>query len=219
MKRLSNFIFKDNFYYHDSTEFFGCVVIGKKTVIEKNCSIGKPHRNEVLKALLNKVEPAVQDENTVIGDDCYIEEGTIISAGVTLGKNIVCSAFSTIGQNSFIGDNSKIHYRAQIFRGVRIGLNSRIGGFICNDSVIGDNCSIYGKLVHKYRKHGGEEADKQTYGSPKFGNNVIAGFNSTVIGGIKINDNVYIAAGAIVTINVPSNSIVKNVNEISEWEY
>ncbi len=218
MNHLNKYIYKDNFYYHSSTEFFGSVVIGKKTVIEKNCSIGKPHRNDILNSLLNKIETPMQEENTVIGDDCYIEEGTIISSGVILGNNIVCSEYSTIGQNSLIGNNSKLHYKAQIFKGVKIGSNSRIGGFICNDSVIGDNCSVYGKLVHKYKKHEGEEIDSQVNGSPKIGNNVIIGFNSTVIGGVKIADNVYIAAGAIVTINIPANSIVKNVNEISEWK-
>ncbi len=43
---------------------------------------------------------------------------------------------------------------------------------------------------------------------PIIGNNVYIAANSTVIGGIKIGDNVIIGAGSVVTKDVPSNSVV-----------
>jgi len=215
--KLSNYIIKDNYCFHNTTEFYGIVDVGKNTIIEKNCSIGKPCREDITRYLFYKESFVDSSRITIIGEGCYIEEGAIISEGVKIGFNVICSEYTTVGQNSIINGNTKIHYRAQIFKRVIIGANSRIGGFICNDSKIGDNCSIYGFLVHKYRQHCGEECDKISIGSPKIGNNVIVGFNSTIIGGVNIEDNVYIAAGAIVTKNVPSNSIVKNTNQISKW--
>jgi len=213
----SNYIFKDDYCYHRTTEFYGEVEIGKNTIIEKNCSIGKPLREDISRYLIDEVNFSDSSRKTIIGDGCYIEEGVIISEGVEIGCNVICSEYIVIGQDSLISCNTKIHYRAQIFKRVKIGINSRIGGFICNDSEIGDNCSVYGTLVHKYRQHGGEKCDNHSIGAPKIGNNVIVGFNSTIIGGVNIGDNVYIAAGAIVTKSVLSNSIVKNTNQISKW--
>ena len=45
-------------------------------------------------------------------------------------------------------------------------------------------------------------------GVPKIGNNVTLGAHSLIIGKIEIGDDVEIGAGAIVTHNVPSNSVV-----------
>lgn len=41
-----------------------------------------------------------------------------------------------------------------------------------------------------------------------FGNKVWIGVNSTIVGNIKIGDNVLIAPNSFVNCNVPSNSIV-----------
>lgn len=45
-------------------------------------------------------------------------------------------------------------------------------------------------------------------GSPKIGNNVYIGINSTVVGNITIGDDVLIAANSFVNFDVPSHSIV-----------
>ena len=42
----------------------------------------------------------------------------------------------------------------------------------------------------------------------KIGNNVFIGFNSTILPGVTIGDNVVIGAGSIVTKDIPSNSVV-----------
>ncbi len=42
----------------------------------------------------------------------------------------------------------------------------------------------------------------------KIGNNVFIGCNVTILPGVKINDNVIIAAGSVVTKDVPSNSVI-----------
>ena len=47
------------------------------------------------------------------------------------------------------------------------------------------------------------------------GNNCLIGAGAIICGRITIGDDVVIAAGAIVTKDVPDRSIVKNTNEIS----
>ena len=48
----------------------------------------------------------------------------------------------------------------------------------------------------------------------KIGNNCILGINSTILGAVEIGDNVIIGANALVTKDIPANSIVTGVNQI-----
>ncbi|PJG83633.1 sugar O-acetyltransferase [Caviibacterium pharyngocola] len=81
------------------------------------------------------------------------------------------------------------------------------GGVKIGDDVLfGPNVSLYTvnhPLDVELRNTGVE------YGKPiLIGNNVWIGGSSVILGGVTIGDNVVIAAGAVVTKNIPANSLV-----------
>lgn len=91
-----------------------------------------------------------------------------------------------------------------------------IGVIIGPTAVIGDNCRIYPHAVVGARIVGDRElreSGKQRRHA-KIGNNCMLGVGCTIIGRVEIGDNVIVAARAIVTKDVPPNSVVKNVNEV-----
>lgn len=51
---------------------------------------------------------------------------------------------------------------------------------------------------------------------PVLGNNVMIYPNATIVGGVKIGDNVVIGAGSFVNFDVPENSVVKSIQSIYE---
>lgn len=53
--------------------------------------------------------------------------------------------------------------------------------------------------------------DADCFGEIKIGNNVNIGMNVIILPGVKIGDNCVIGAGAVVTRNVPSNTIVAGI--------
>lgn len=73
-----------------------------------------------------------------------IEQPSFIAETTTYGKDIYVGAFSYIGSNVKIGDNSKIFPNAYIGDNVVIGSNTIIfpGAKIYSDCVIGNNCVI-----------------------------------------------------------------------------
>lgn len=91
------------------------------------------------------------------------------------------------------------------------------GILIGKTTIIGDNCKIYPNVLLVASIIGDRELREQgeKRWHPKIGNNCLLGAGSIVCGRIEIGDNVIVAAGAIVTKDVPSNSIVKNTNEIT----
>lgn len=66
-------------------------------------------------------------------------------------------------------------------------------------TIIGENC-----IIHPCTLLGG---DRKT-GAPIIGNNVFIGHGSKLIGKINIGDYVFIAPGAIITKDIPKDSIV-----------
>lgn len=103
------------------------------------------------------------------------------------GKNI------TVGKNVFI--NACCHFQDQ-------------GGI-----TLGDNCLIGHNVVFATLNHGFAPEERQSMLPAPIvvGRNVWIGSNSTILQGVTIGDNSIIAAGSVVTRNVPANAIVAGV--------
>lgn len=176
---------------------------GEYVEIGRNCKIG----NHVT------IYPGVRImDNVSIKDYSCIEEDTII------GSNVFIEPFSHIGEKVTIGAFTLVLYKAEIYGGAKIGKHCRIGGFVAENTIIGDYVTVFGKLIHSFRDPthwGGGETP------PTIDNYVVIGFNAVIIGGIKINHHVYVAAGATVSKNVPPYSIAygfNNIVPIDKWK-
>ena len=67
-------------------------------------------------------------------------------------------------------------------------------------------------VVRQYLKSTLNEAEKiDMFGKIEVGNNVHIGTNATIMPGVKIGDNCIIGCGAIVTYDVPDNSVAVGV--------
>mgnify|MGYP003207787895 CR=1 FL=1 len=79
--------------------------------------------------------------------------------------------------------------------------------------VLGDGCQIGHNVVFATLNHGLAPEDRQTtYPAPiVLGKNVWVGSNSTILQGVTIGDNAVVGAGAVVTKDVPENTIVGGV--------
>lgn len=78
---------------------------------------------------------------------------------------------------------------------------------------LGDGCQIGHNVVFATLNHGLEPADRgTTYPAPiVLGRNVWVGSNATILQGVAIGDNAVVAAGAVVSRDVPANTIVGGV--------
>lgn len=103
------------------------------------------------------------------------------------GKNI------TVGENVFI--NACCHFQDH-------------GGV-----TLGDGCQIGHNVVFATLNHGLQPEDRgTTYPAPiVLGKNVWVGSNATILQGVTIGDNAVVAAGAVVTKDVPADAIVGGV--------
>ena len=128
--------------------------------------------------------------------DVMLGKGTKIIQPVNLYG---CS----IGNDCFIGPFVEIQERSTIGNNTRVSSHS----FICSGVIIGNNCFIgHGVMFtnDKFTENRNEWVERETI----IGNNVRIGSNATILP-VNIGDNVIIGAGAVVTKDIPSNTIVK----------
>lgn len=98
---------------------------------------------------------------------------------------------------------------ARIYADAKIGggllLHQSSGVVIAPGSELGENCTLFSGACVVYK------ANDQGFASPKIGNNVRLTVGCKVIGNVVVGDNVMVGANAVVTKNVPNNSVVVGI--------
>jgi maltose O-acetyltransferase len=126
-------------------------------------------------------------------------------------EEIIRELFGTIGENPSIEHN----FHCDLGYNIQVG-NNFYAGYNCTildmaEVKIGDNCMI-GPNVGLYTAgHSIEPKDrnKSGYAIPiNIGNDVWIGGNCTILPGVTIGDNSIVAAGSVVTKDVPPNTVV-----------
>jgi serine O-acetyltransferase len=102
-----------------------------------------------------------------------------------------------------IGGRHEIHYRARIGPGLII-LHSALGIVISGQTVAGENLTLIGGNLIGSRKPTVE-------GEICIGSRVTLGANAVVLGPIKVCDDVFVGAGAVVIEDVTAGAVVGGV--------
>lgn len=173
------------------------------------------------------------DESVVIGEGCVIYPNTTILGNTRIGDNTVIypSSFirdSIIGSNntiytsyvieSILGDNNIVGPYAHLRPGNRIQDNNKIGSFVeVKNSVLKSNVKIphlsyIGDTTIEDRVNIGAGVKMADYdGKNKFNTYIeegsFVGCNSVLVAPITVHKNSLIAAGSVITEDVPENAL------------
>lgn len=206
----------DTAYLGYGVVILGPVEIGPRVIIEDNTIIGKPSMAEIERfKLLTRKRRTYEDYDavvtaiTLIERDCAIDRNVSIYSGSILREGVECEDNIRIGWDSEIGAFSRVMYSAMIYCRIKTGKHCRIGGFSCNDTVMGNYVSMFGETLHRYQTYGTEDRGDP---APKIEDKVTVSFGAKLIGNVTVGEAAYVAAGAIVTKDVPPQHVVTGVN-------
>lgn len=139
---------------------------------------------------------------------------------VKLGKDVKIFDFVNLYGCS-IDDNSKIGTFVEIQKNASVGKNTKISShtFICEGVHIGDNVFIGHNVTFindKYPRSANPDGTMQTEADWKvvetfIKNGASVGSSSTILCGVTVGENAIVGAGAVVTKDVPPNTIVAGV--------
>lgn len=142
-------------------------------------------------------ESSYIDEDVEIGEGTKIWHFCHIQKGARIGKNCVLGQNVNISNNVKIGDNVKIQNNVSVYEGVELE-----NGVFC-----GPSCVFTNDLTPRAEFPKGRESYIKTL--VKHGASI--GANATIICGNTIGEYAMVAAGAVVTKDVPKFSLVAGV--------
>jgi len=151
-----------------------------------------------------------KDLKTFIGKNAIIRSHTVIYAGNNIGNNFQTGnkanirEFNTIGNNVSIGTLSVIEHHVNIGNNVRIHTQT----FIPEYTNIENNVWIGPNVVLTNSKYPNSINAKKNLSGCLLKDSSIIGANSTILPGTKIGKNSLVGAGAVVTKDVLSDTVV-----------
>lgn len=161
------------------------------------------------------------DRKTIIGPEVWIGHNVTVGQGSTISSGSIIDDHALIEAEVTLGARVLVAGRAQIGLGAHIGDDSIIKGYVSDYCHVGNNCRIFGDLIHRQLDPtvpwDDPTADEP---SPFIGDGALVGWRAVVVGGVKIGEGAYICAGALVTKDVPSGFIAFGKNSMvlpDEW--
>ena len=189
---------------HNKTSIYGKSSIGKGSIILESVILGYPD-GSILDEIASK-NMKIEDYEyigTVIMDNAIIRPNSIIYCKVTIGNNLRTGHNILIRENTTIGDKVLIGTNTIIDGNTTIGSNVSIQGnvYIPTNTTIEDNvfigpCAVLANDKYPIRK-------KHDLKGPVIRKGASIGANSTILPGIEIGEGAMVAAGALVTKDVP----------------
>jgi len=189
---------------HDDTE------LGTRVRVDDHTVIGKmPMRAAISATILDQKLPPCR-----IGDECIIGTGTVIYRGVQLGTRVLVADLATVREEVTIGDFTIVGRGVAVENKCTIGRYCKLetNAYITARSDLGDrvfvapgvvtsNDNFVGRTEKRFKLYRGMIAEK----------GVRIGANATVLPGRRIGYDALVAAGAVVTKDVPEKRIVIGV--------
>lgn len=137
------------------------------------------------------------DENVEIGEGTKIWHFCHIQSGARIGKNCSLGQNVNVSNNVIVGDGVKVQNNVSLYEGV-----------VLEDFVFcGPSCVFTNDLMPRTRFPKGAAGYRKTIVK----HDATIGANATIVCGHTIGEYATIAAGAVVTKNVPAHALMAGV--------
>jgi UDP-2-acetamido-3-amino-2,3-dideoxy-glucuronate N-acetyltransferase len=141
-------------------------------------------------------ESAYVDDRVSIGAGTKIWHFSHILNDVVIGEDCTIGQNAMIGPKVVVGDGVRIQNNVSLYEGVILG-----DDVFCGPSCVFTNVNNPRAFVRR----------KDEFRITKVGNGASIGANATIVCGHDIGDYAFIAAGAVVTSNVPDYALMVGV--------
>ncbi|SEM02280.1 acyltransferase [Haloferax larsenii] len=153
----------------------------------------------------------------MLGDDCTVRSGTIVYDDVVIGDrlntghNALIRELTEIGDDVLIGTNTVIDGRTTIGSGVSL----QTGVYVPSNTTIGDDVFLGPHVVLTNDPSPVRNHDTDLDG-PTIEDNVSIGANATILPSVTIGEGSFVAAGAVVTVDVPPRTLAIGVPAVNQ---
>ncbi len=185
----------------------GDTKIGDKAYIDDGSVLGRiPRSGTYSKRKVGNVD------KLEIGDNCVVGVNAVIYAGTKIGNNAMVGDLASIRENIDIGNNVIVGRLVMMEPNTKVGDKVKIqtGSHITGDAIMEDHVFFGDEVSTTNDNTMGKGAATSHKGfHAKRGARV--GSNATILPGVVIGENSVVAAGSVVTRDVPDKKIVMGV--------
>ena len=141
-------------------------------------------------------ESAYVDQGALIGSNTKIWHFSHISSNSKIGSNVSIGQNVYVGRNVIIGDHCKIQNNVSIYEGVQLE-----NGVFCGPSCVFTNVINPRAQVNR----------RNEFASTLVKQGATIGANATIVCGNTLKEYCFIAAGAVVTKDVPAYALMVGI--------
>ena len=204
---LDNAQIGDNVYIGHNVVIHEGTRIGNNTFIDDGCILGRTPRSAASsRRKADKDLPPLE-----IGEACVISACVILYRGTKIGDQVMIGDFASIRENIAIGNQTIVGRLVMVEPYTKVSNNVVIqtGTHITGDAIIEDDV-YFGDEVSttNYNDMG---RGSRIYKGPHIKRGARVGSNSTLLPGVLIGEQAIVAAGAVVTHDVPDRKVVMGV--------
>lgn len=146
-----------------------------------------------------------------MADNFYFHPTAVIDEGCSIGRGTKIWHFSHIMPNCIIGENCNLGQNVVVSPQVVLGNNVKVQnnvsiytGVICEDDVFLGPSMVFTNVINPRSA----VSRRSEYKTTLVRRGASIGANATIICGIEIGEYAFVAAGAVVTKNVPAYALV-----------
>ena len=139
-------------------------------------------------------------EGVILRTGAVVYESVILEKGVETGHGVLIREETRIGEGSLVGTGTIIDGHVTIGRRVKI----ESGVYIPPNTTVGDNVFLGPRAVLTNDRY---PPSKRLQG-PTIEDGAVIGANAVILPGVKIGREAIVAAGSVVTRDVPSRTLV-----------
>jgi UDP-2-acetamido-3-amino-2,3-dideoxy-glucuronate N-acetyltransferase len=198
----------------DDVELGGNVVIHSGTVVgggsrvQDGAVLGKPLAlGARSKASREELPPLVVGEGATIGAGAVVVAGAALGARVTIGDQAHVRERAAIGEESTIGRGSAVDNDVLIGARVRVQTSCYLAAF----ASIEDDVFVAPGVTLTNEQTGGRRPPGAPLSGPTLRRGCRVGGGAVLLPGVEVGEEAFVAAGAVVTRDVPPRALVMGV--------
>lgn len=199
----SNSYIGHNVVIHEGTK------IGRNVYIDDGSILGRMPKSGVSSTRkAQKKLPPLE-----IGNECVVSAQVILYTGTKIGNQVLVGDLASVRENNVIGDRVIIGRLVMIEPHTKIGNGVIIqtGTHITGDAVIEENVFFGDEVSTSNDNYMGRGPKGYKFKGPYIKRGARIGSNATLLPGVVIGEEAEVAAGAVVTHDVPARKVVIGV--------
>lgn len=197
-------------YIGDHVTISANTIIGNKVKISSHSFIGR----EKLQSQWSAFTASKELLPARIGNECLIGSQVVIYYGSQLGNNVLVADGAAIREEVTIGDYTIIGRSVTVEQKTTIGKRCKLetGCYITGLSIVEDYCFIAPMVTTTNDNYlGRTEERKKHFKGVTIRRGGRVGGNAVILPGMEIGADAVVAAGSVVTKNVPPGKIVMGI--------